>query len=272
MKKIIIANWKMNKSFDEAQNWIENLSKKLSKNILDQTKIVLCPPLVMIDFIDGLLMENELSEIEKLKGNIEQIREGELEKLIEDLRKINLGAQDCSASEKGAFTGDVSAAMVKDSGAEYVILGHSERRQFYHETDDVVAKKIDQAVRGKLIPILCIGESKEQRDKNEFKEFLRKQIENSIPQNLKIEQLILAYEPIWSIGTGVVPTCGEIAETLEFIREELLKNKNISGFKILYGGSANAENSKEILETRNVDGLLVGGASLDAEGFYRMIC
>ncbi len=271
-KKIIIANWKMNGSFDDAQIWVENFNHKLAK--LDQkslSKIVLCPPAIMIDFIDELLLESEFAQIEKTQKNVAEIEEKELEKLVANIRKINLGAQDCSPHEKGAFTGDISAKMIKDCGANYVILGHSERRQNHKESDELISEKITAAKKEGLTPILCIGESKAQRESEEFKNFLKNQLEKSIPHNLKIEKIIVAYEPIWSIGTGLIPSCKQIEETLEFIKNELTKNKNISVFKILYGGSVNAKNSGEILKTKNVDGLLVGGASLDAEGFLEII-
>lgn len=271
MKKIIIANWKMNKTFDEAQRWIEYINPKITTELLNNTQIILCPPAIMLDFIDGLLLDDELAEIEKLKGDVEQIEQKELEKLIKNLRKINLGAQDCSSAEKGAFTGEISAGMIKDSGSEYVILGHSERRQLRNETDEIVSQKITLAVKANLTPILCIGESKALRESGEFKNFLKSQLNKSIPEDLKVSKLILAYEPIWSIGTGIVPTCAQIIDTLEFIKTELSNNSNIAEFKILYGGSVTAENSSEILKTKNVDGLLVGGASLESEGFLQII-
>jgi len=272
MQKIIIANWKMNSSFDEAQIWVENLSQKLlGKNPQTLPKIVLCPPSIMIDYIDGLMIENEFEEIEKLHKDVDQIEEKELEKLIASLRLINLGGQDCHQQDKGAFTGEISAKMLKDCGAWYVILGHSERRQHCGETNQIVAQKITIAVKEDLVPILCVGESKEQRDGGEFDEFIVNQLQNSIPKNVEIKKLIVAYEPLWSIGSGVTPTIAQIEEIANLINQELQKYNNISEVKVIYGGSANGENSGEILLAKNISGLLVGGASLDAGEFFKII-
>jgi triosephosphate isomerase len=271
-KKIIIANWKMNNSFDEAQTWVENLSQKLiGKNAENLPEIVLCPPSIMIDYIDGLMIENEFEEIEKLHSNVEQIEEKELEKLIASLRLIKLGGQDCHEQDNGAFTGETSAKMLKDSGAWYVILGHSERRKHCHESDQIIAQKIVTAVNNGLTPILCVGESKEQRDQGVYGDFIINQLENSLPKNLAIKSLIVAYEPIWSIGSGALPTIAEIEEVAALIKKELSQYKNIIELKITYGGSVNSENSGEILAARNIDGLLVGGASLNDKEFFKII-
>lgn len=262
----------MNSSFDEAQIWVENLSQKLiGKDAKKLPEIVLCPPSIMIDYIDGLLIENEFEEIEKMHSNVEQISEPELEKLIASLRLIKLGAQDCHHNDKGAFTGEISAKMLKDCGGWYVILGHSERREYCKETDQIVAQKITAAVKENLVPILCVGESKTQREQGVYKDFIINQIKNSLPQNLQIKRLVVAYEPVWSIGSGVTPTVVEIEEIADLIKKELQQKQNISEFQIIYGGSVNDENSQEILNAKNIDGLLVGGASLDDKEFFRII-
>lgn len=272
MKKIIIANWKMNSSFDEAQIWVENLSQKLaSKSLKTLPEIVLCPPSVMIDYIDGLLIENEFEEIEKMHDSVEKIEEKELEKLISQLRTIKLGGQDCHAHDKGAFTGDISAKMLKDCGAWYVILGHCERRHHHDESDQLIAQKTIAAVKQNLVPIICVGESKAQREDGKFYDFIINQLEHSIPKDLPIAKLIVAYEPVWSIGSGLTPAIHQIEEVAALIKKELHKNKNISAFKIVYGGSVNKENAKEILQAQNVDGFLVGGASLQVKEFFEII-
>lgn len=272
MKKIIIANWKMNSSFDEAQIWVENLSHKLvQKSLKNLPEIVLCPPSIMIDYIDGLLIENEFDEIEKMHSNVEQIEEKELEKLIAQLRIIKLGGQDCHAHDKGAFTGDISAKMLKDCGAWYVILGHSERRKHQGESDQLIAKKTIAAVKQNLVPIICVGESKAQRENGKFHDFIINQLEHSIPKDLPIAKLIVAYEPVWSIGSGLIPTTKQIEEVAALIKKELHKNKNIAEFKIVYGGSVNRTNAEEILQAQNVNGLLVGGASLHVKEFFEII-
>ncbi len=262
----------MNSSFDEAQIWVEDLSQKLiAKTPKTFPEIILCPPSIMIDYIDGLLIENEFEEIEKIHSDIEQIEEKELEKLIASLRLIKLGGQDCHQQDKGAFTGEISAKMLKDSGAWYVILGHSERRQYCQESDQIIATKITAAVKQDLVPILCIGESKEQREQGIYCDFIVNQLQNSLPKDLAINRLIVAYEPVWSIGSGVIPTIAEIEEIADLIKTELSKNKNITELQIIYGGSVSAQNAQEILLARNIDGFLVGGASLDSKEFFEII-
>lgn len=269
-KKIIIANWKMNNSFDEAEIWLQNFSKRIS-TIKENSEIILCPSFILLDYLDGLLMDDELQRLQKIHGNIDELSEDELEKKIFNIRQIHLGGQDCHFEKKGAFTGDISATMLKDCGCEYVILGHSERRQYLKESDQLIAKKINAAIDADLIPILCIGESKELRQNNSYHDFIGKQIENSISADLEIENLIIAYEPIWSIGTGLVPTIKQIEEVAEYIKNKIAVNKNIKNFAILYGGSVKKENSAEILAIKNIDGLLVGGASLNADEFFEIV-
>ena len=271
LKNIIIANWKMNSSFDEAQNWVENLSKKLLKDSKNSPTIVLCPPSVMIDHIDGLLMNEELDAITKLHKNFDQFSEAEMDQAVDEIRQIKLGGQDCGTHSQGSFTGDISAFMLKDCGAQYVILGHSERRQHNHESDDIIAQKITQAIKQDLSPILCVGESKEQRMNDDYQNFISKQLNNSLPKNTQIKNLIIAYEPIWSIGSGIIPKIEQIAEIANLITQELDKNKNIINFRVIYGGSVNAKNASEILQIKNIKGLLVGGSSLDTDEFFKII-
>ena len=224
----------------------------------------------MIDHIDGLLMKDELEALEKLYQNFDQFDEQEMDRLIDEMPIIKLGGQDCSSQSKGSFTGDISAEMLKDVGAKYVILGHSERRQYYFESDEIIAQKIINAVENGLTPILCVGESLQQRQNGNHQDFIINQLQNSLIQN-KIDNLIIAYEPIWSIGSGAVPTIAEIEEITSLIISELSKNKNIVDFKVIYGGSVNSNNAREILQTKNINGLLVGGASLNEDEFYKII-
>lgn len=270
--KIIIANWKMNGAFDEAREWVERFNQKIARvELLKKAfpKVVLCPPSIMIDYLDGLLMENEFKKIERLqKNSVEEMDELKLEKMVASLRKVWLGGQDCSAEIKGAFTGDVSAFMLKDAGCEFVIVGHSERRQNHSESDVLVAKKIERALENFLIPILCVGESKQIRDAGQYADFISVQLQNSLSKNLSIKKLIVAYEPVWSIGTGVVPTVGQIEEVAGLIRKIISGSKNVSELQVIYGGSVKKENAQEILLTKGVDGLLVGGASLDVQEFF----
>ncbi|MDA0901976.1 MAG: triose-phosphate isomerase [Proteobacteria bacterium] len=276
-KNIIIANWKMNNSFDETEKWVKEFSQELDayKKIRahELPRIVLCPPAVLIDHIDGLLMEEKIDQLEEAFQDIDNIPQSALDEFKLENRDVKLGGQDCSYEISGAYTGDTSAAVLKDAGCEYVILGHSERRANHHESNQMIAQKVKAAVSQKLIPILCVGESQKVRDSKQYLDFIKEQVENCIPKNLDIQKLIIAYEPIWSIGTGTIPTTEQIAEIAKFIREVVGKTANISinNVQILYGGSTNKKNAAAILAIAGVNGLLVGGASLDADEFFEMI-
>jgi triosephosphate isomerase len=158
--------------------------------------------------------------------------------------------------------------MLQDAGCKYVILGHSERRCNHNENSSLIALKIASAVKQNLIPILCVGEDKSHRDSGKYAEFIKEQLKSSIPENLEIDNLIIAYEPIWSIGTGILPQISEIEEISRLIKEFVQNSKNINNFKVIYGGSVKKDNSSEVLSGNNIDGLLVGGASLDANEFF----
>lgn len=270
-KNIIIANWKMNYSFDDAENWLKSFNEKL-KHVNNLPEIVVCPPAILIDFFDEFLLEEELEILEQRGKVIEDLDEEELEILTAKIRKINLGGQDCHFAENGAYTGDISAKTLVDAGCKYVILGHSERRKFHFENNEIVNKKCQTALKNGLIPVVCLGEDLKIREEKKHLNFVKEQILNSIPKNLKIENLIIAYEPIWSIGTGKIPLKEEITEMADFIKDEIQKNQEflIENLKIIYGGSANKENTKEIMKIKNISGLLVGGASLKAEEFAEM--
>ena len=225
MKKIIVANWKMNNTFEEADAWLDAALPQMvdKKAQLENVEIVLCPPVFMTDYIDSELMESGFKKLETLleyqKKDISQISEEELTKIVLSERAIRLGAQDCHFESSGSFTGDVSAMMLKRIGCEYVIVGHSERRTTHFETNEIVAKKAQAAVVEDIIPIICVGEDKATRDQNKHLEFVYKQIKNSIPKDVKFRKLIIAYEPIWSIGTGVTPTLIQIAEMAKLIKK-----------------------------------------------------
>ena len=182
---------------------------------------------------------------------------------------VALGAQDCAADARGAFTGDLSAAMLADAGCEFVILGHSERRQFHDETSELVARKVMAAQDCNLSTIVCVGETVAERDGGRALAVVGEQIDLSIPQLCNASTLVVAYEPVWAIGTGRTPTIGEIEEVHAFLRDRLRDRFADAGGKIqlLYGGSVKPENAHEILAAGNVDGALVGGASLNADDF-----
>jgi triosephosphate isomerase len=180
--------------------------------------------------------------------------------------KISLGAQDCHAKASGAHTGDVSAEMVGDAGASFVIVGHSERRTDHKEKDSDVRAKADASLRAGLVPVVCIGETRLEREAGQTLEVLERQLSGSLPESAAI---VIAYEPVWAIGTGLTPTLGDIAQAHAFVREFVIARHGEAGsrIRILYGGSVKPGNAAEILPVPNVDGALVGGASLKADDF-----
>ena len=180
-----------------------------------------------------------------------------------------VGGQDCHAEPAGAFTGDIAAEMLADAGATAVIVGHSERRTYHHETDDEVRAKALAARRANLMAIVCIGETRAEREQGQALDVLGRQLDGSLPDGPTGTELVVAYEPVWAIGTGLTPTTADVAEAHAFIRDRLVKRFGTAAetIRILYGGSVKASNAKELTAVANVDGALVGGASLKAEEF-----
>lgn len=187
-------------------------------------------------------------------------------------KSLVLGAQDCALTDNGAFTGDISASMLKDAGCHYVILGHSERRQYHAETSSQVALKAQKAHANQLITIICVGETESERVSGVQNKIVTTQLDQSIPDTANAQNLVIAYEPVWAIGTGKTATLDDIKAMHAVIRE-FLKEKldNSIAIRILYGGSVKADNAKDILTIENVDGALVGGASLKADQFLEII-
>lgn len=244
---LIVANWKMNQNNSSAKVF---LSELLSYNI-SYNNIVICPPFTLL----GLLNEN-------IKNT-----------------SINLGAQDCSSfsSEDGAFTGDISSSMLVDTGCDYVIIGHSERRKYHLESNKIIKHKINNAHKVGLKAILCVGESLESRENGSYKQDVSKDLEECLPDSFDPINTIIAYEPIWAIGTGKTASIEQIKEMHEFLsfksKELFIKSSQTfeQNVKIIYGGSVNEENSSSILAIPHVSGLLIGGASLSAKKLYKII-
>ncbi len=181
---------------------------------------------------------------------------------------VSLGAQDCSPFDNGAYTGDISAEMLKDVNCTYVILGHSERRQYYLESNLMIQKKAEVANDQGLISIICVGETEDQREAGEEKAVVEKQLLESLPETATAENTVIAYEPVWAIGTGKTATTDDIAAMHDFIRTKLAERlENAEKVRILYGGSVKPANAAEIFAVGNVNGALIGGASLKAEDF-----
>jgi triosephosphate isomerase len=184
--------------------------------------------------------------------------------------KVAIGAQDCHAEPSGAFTGDISAEMLADLGASAVIVGHSERRTLHKETDAEVLAKAKAAWRAGLTAIVCIGETRAEREAGQTLDVLGRQLAGSLPDGVTAENLVVAYEPVWAIGTGLTPTSADVAQAHQFIRARMADRHGHAGqaaVRVLYGGSVKPSNAKELMGIANVDGALVGGASLKAEDF-----
>ncbi len=182
---------------------------------------------------------------------------------------VFVGAQDCHAAVSGAYTGDLSAEMIADAGATFVIVGHSERRQYHRETDQVVAEKARAAIRAGLTAIICVGETKDERESGKTLTVIGRQIDRSVPEDADLAKIVIAYEPVWAIGTGLTPTTADVAEVHAFIRKRLVRRlgKGAVSVRILYGGSVKPGNAKELMSVADVNGALVGGASLKAADF-----
>lgn len=239
MKKLIAGNWKMNCTVGQGVDLVSSINTGHSG-----ADVLVCPPFTII------------ADIARLK------KQG-----------IFIGAQDCHAQESGAYTGNVSAAMLKDLGCDYVIVGHSERRSYHHETDQVVAEKAQAAIQNDLIPIICVGETLEDRERAAHIDVVIGQVNHSLPQSATPLNSVIAYEPIWAIGTGKTASTDDIDEMHGAIRRTLVERFGEEGQKIriLYGGSMKPENAKDILSVQNVDGGLIGGASLKADDFNAII-
>ncbi len=235
-KKIIAGNWKMNKTPKEALELVDLLKSKVDT---DKSDVVFCVP-----FVDLIPVA------EALKGT-----------------NIAVGAQNMHFQNSGAYTGEVSADMLLDIGVKYVIIGHSERRQYFNETDETVNKKVLKAIEKGLIPIVCVGESLEQREKNVTVDFVRIQVKSAF-KDVTSEQakgVVLAYEPIWAIGTGITATSEQAEEVCAAIRKtvaEIYDQSVADEIRIQYGGSVNGSNAGELFGMADIDGGLVGGASL----------
>lgn len=276
--KIIVANWKMNHGFDDIDDWLEGFYKTYSNNLRNEKllEVVLCPPNILLDYIDSELIEDGFHFLEYVGGkegrSVEDFEVDEISKYVYESRPLKIGAQDCGFEDEGSYTGDVSAKLLKEVNCEYVIVGHSERRNYQQETNKIVMQKALMACQYGITPIICVGENSETRAQNKHFDFVREQIIQSVPM-VKSKKLIIAYEPIWAIGTGNNANSEQITEMVNFIRKIYSTEvvQFVEEFYVLYGGSVNSTNSAEILQIQGVDGLLVGKASLDIEEFSKIL-
>ena len=249
MKPLIVANWKCNPTITkDAEKLFDSVNKGVKG--IKNAEVVICPPFIY------------LKELSSLKRSLTPY--------------FKTGAQNCFWENKGAYTGEISPLMLKDLGCQYVIIGHSERRKYFQETDEIVNKKIKAVLGSGLNIILCIGETEEEREQEKTEQVLHQEIVaglNEVPVS-KISQLSIAYEPIWAIGTSNACDVEEAQKTGLLIRKIISKTYNLSVSKkmrILYGGSANSRNAKSYLKEAGFQGLLVGGASLDPKEFLKII-
>jgi len=243
-RPLIAGNWKMHKTVPQALELVRELKERL-KDVKDRD-ILVCPPFTALHPVGR-----------ELKGS-----------------NISLGGQNMFYEKEGAFTGEISPIMLKDVGCTYVILGHSERRKIFGETDEVINKKVLSAVENGLIPILCVGETLEERERGETEKVVETQVKEGLKGVSPKAELVIAYEPVWAIGTGRSATPEMAQEVHQFIREvltELFGNEKAKTVRILYGGSVKPENAKSLLEMPDIDGALVGGASLKAESFEKIV-
>ena len=247
--KIVAGNWKMNKTFEEARVLTSEIMGMVADEVKGNAKIILCVPFQYIVSIQNQLGNNS---------------------------RIAVGAQNCNENESGAYTGEVSAPMLKSMNTPYVVLGHSERRQYYGENGKLLAKKIDVALKHGLTPIFCCGEPLEVRERNEHEKLVKQQVEESLfhLDASSMQKIVIAYEPVWAIGTGKTATAQQAQDMHAVIRKHLAGKYGqqiADGISVLYGGSVNAANAKELFACADVDGGLVGGASLKSREFVEII-
>jgi len=246
-KNIVAGNWKMNKSLAEGVQLAKDVNVAVEAVGALKCDVVIAPPFLF------------LTEVSKVVGD-----------------KVSVSAQNCAAEASGAYTGEVSAAMLKSAAIPYVIIGHSERRSYYGDTDAILAKKADQALENGLKPIFCIGEELSQRDSGITFDVVRGQIENGL-FHLSADQfskIVLAYEPVWAIGTGRTATAEQAQEVHAFIRKTIVEKYGeeiANNTTILYGGSCNETNAQELFACPDIDGGLIGGASLVTDKFVKIV-
>ncbi len=247
-KNIVAGNWKMNKTLPEGIQLAEDVEKLTAQGLPDHTEVIIAPPFIHL---------------------------AELAKRI-DTTRVHLAAQNCASETGGAYTGEVSTAMIRSTGAEHVIIGHSERRHYFGEVNAVLKKKIELAIENNLSPIYCCGEVLKERNAGKHFDIVRSQISEALffLSEKEFSRIILAYEPVWAIGTGVTATPDQAQEMHAFIRNLIVEKYGSAiaeNTTILYGGSCKPSNARELFSNTDVDGGLIGGASLNAQDFYAII-
>lgn len=249
MKKIIIGNWKLNLDHLEAIQLLQKINYSLPENIEDKIEIILSPSFTSIRSLQTVISSDKL--------------------------KIKLSSQNVSQFASGAYTGEVSATQLKKLEIDYGIVGHSERRTLFNEIDLVINDKVNRLIENDIAPVFCFGEPTEERKSGSYLNFIENQINEGLKglRKDKVNKLVVAYEPIWAIGTGEVASLENIVEVLDFVKNIISKKPffNEDNIKFIYGGSVSPDNAQEILNSKIIDGVLVGGASLDATKFVDII-
>ena len=245
--KVVAGNWKMNNTFPEAEELLVAIAEGIEDMPL-QTDIIVCPSFPYLEMAADIAEQSD----------------------------FYIGAQNVASQEKGAYTGEVSAAMLKSAGVDFCIIGHSERRMYFNETHEELRKKVDVSIANDICPIFCVGEQLSEREAGNHFAVVEKQLSDSVFHlgNAEFERLIIAYEPVWAIGTGVTATTEQAQEMHAFIRSLIEKKYGTElayNIYILYGGSCNPQNALELFTCKDVDGGLIGGASLNAEDFIAII-
>jgi triosephosphate isomerase (TIM) len=247
-KKIVAGNWKMNKTFAEAENLITDIAEALDGMELNNTEVIICPPFVYLELATDIGAES----------------------------KFEVGAQNVNDHESGAYTGEISAAMLRSIEVKYAIIGHSERRQYFLESNELLAGKLNAAIHNQVQPIFCCGEKLSEREDGVHFETIKKQLDETVfqlpPEHF--QKVVIAYEPVWAIGTGVNATPVQAQEMHRYIRDRIAEKYDLEiaeNTTILYGGSCNAKNAAELFAQPDIDGGLIGGASLKADEFIIII-
>ena len=249
MKKIIIGNWKLNLDHLEAIQLLQKINYSLPEDIEENIEIVLSPSFTSLRSLQTVISSDKL--------------------------KIKLSSQNVSQYSSGAYTGEISASQLKKLDIEYAIVGHSERRTLFNEVDSVINDKVNRLIDSEIVPIFCFGESIDERKSGTYLNFIENQINEGLKglRKDKVKKLVVAYEPIWAIGTGEVASLENIVEVLDYVKNIINKKPffNDDNIKFIYGGSVSPDNAEDILNSKIVDGALVGGASLDANKFLDII-
>lgn len=248
-KKIVAGNWKMNLNFEEGVSLFSEIVNMVKDEVVGNQEVIVCTPFI------------HLSTVAKLSENV---------------KNVNIGSQNIHQAESGAYTGEVSASQVKSVGVAYVILGHSERRAYFGESDSLLAEKVNAALKRDLKPIFCIGETKEERESGKFFDVIKTQLTDGVFHLSKEEfaKVVLAYEPVWAIGTGLTASPEQAQEVHAFIRETIVNHYDAATAEattILYGGSCNPSNAPTLFSQKDIDGGLIGGASLKSRDFLEIV-